>query len=133
LGDGRLALQHARMVAALRVLCEPGDVVFSTWAEDGHPDHEAAARASRDVAAALGLVHFEYPIWGWHWARPGDQPFGGRAVRYELDAAAVACKAQALRCFGTQTGQASPAVAAPVLPPPVLARFCRPYEVFLRP
>lgn len=132
LGDGRLAQRRACIGRALHGLCEPGDVLFSTWSQDGHPDHEAAAGASAEVAAALGLVHYEYPIWGWHWAQPQGRPFGGAVHRYALGPASRERKAAALRCFATQTGEALPVVANPVLPPSVLARFHRPFEVFLR-
>ena len=132
LGDGQLAQRQERIVRALQGLCEPGDVVFSTWSRDGHPDHEAAAAATAEVAAALSLVHYEYPIWGWHWAQPDAEPFGPHIRRYLLGPACRERKAAALRCFATQTGAASPAVATPVLPPSVLARFYRPFEVFLR-
>jgi len=132
LGDGQLVQRHACIVRALRGLCEPGDALFSTWSRDGHPDHEAAAAAAAEVVQVLKLVHYEYPIWGWHWAQPDAGPFGGQVLRYALGPACRERKAAALRCFATQTGEASPAVATPVLPPAVLARFYRPFEVFLR-
>ncbi len=132
LGDGALAGRHADMVRALAARCTVRDVLCVTWARDGHPDHEAASAAARDVARQRGLPLFEYPIWGWHWADAAQSPFGDGLLRYELDARAQACKAAAMRRFVTQTGEVAPAPAAPILPPAVLQRFQRPFEIYLR-
>jgi len=132
LGDGRLAQRQAAIVEALAPLCNPGDVLLATWARDGHRDHEAASRAARSVASGAGLPLFEYPIWGWHWADARRSPFGDGLRRYRLEAPTQACKARALACFASQTGAVVPAPAQPILPPHVLARFHRPFEIFLR-
>ncbi|MDG2525932.1 PIG-L family deacetylase [Stenotrophomonas sp. HITSZ_GD] len=132
LGDGALAERHADTVRALAALCGPRDVFCVTWARDGHPDHEAAARAAHEVARRQGIPVFEYPIWGWHWADAAHSPFGDSLLRYELDARTRECKAAAMRRFATQTGEVAPAPAAPILPPAVLQRFQRPFEIYLR-
>ena len=131
LGDGRLAARQGRIVEALRGLCMPGDTVLATWVQDGHPDHEATARATRQVADELALRRFEYPVWGWHWARPQAGPFGQGLLRYRPSAEGLARKNAALDCFATQTGRIEPAPARPILPPAVLARFRRGWEAFL--
>jgi len=41
---------------------------LAPWTSDLHGDHEAVGRAARRAA---GRVLF-YPVWMWHWARPGD-------------------------------------------------------------
>ncbi|GHD04236.1 hypothetical protein GCM10007320_64940 [Pseudorhodoferax aquiterrae] len=47
LGDGQVAARAGRLARRLQALLTPDDVVFTTWAFDGHPDHEACARAAR--------------------------------------------------------------------------------------
>lgn len=132
LGDGTLAQRHSAIVAQLAPLLTPRDVLLVTWSRDGHPDHEAAARATRELATRTGLPRLEYPIWGWHWASAATSPFGDGLLRYPLNNASRVRKAQALRCFATQTGESEPPPADPILPPDVLARFLRPFEIFLR-
>jgi LmbE family N-acetylglucosaminyl deacetylase len=108
-----------------------GGVVLAPWAGDGHPDHEAVGRGAATAAARAGARLVEYPVWTWHWAAPGDPrvPWH-RARRLDLPPAVAAAKTRALAEFGSQTAPLGPLPAdAPVLPPAVLARFTRPYEV----
>ncbi|MFH7456999.1 PIG-L family deacetylase, partial [Pseudomonas syringae pv. tagetis] len=51
----------------------PADVVFATWAEDGHGDHEAVGRASAMACETTGGQLHEVPIWAWHWAAAEDE------------------------------------------------------------
>ena len=84
LPDGGLAGREADLVeVACARSVRPDDVVVAPWSGDGHPDHEACGRAARSVAARV----LEYPVWTWHWARPGDDrvPWS-RARRLDLDA-----------------------------------------------
>ncbi len=41
---------------------KPTDVVFTTWREDGHCDHEAVGRASAAAAQAVGATLYELPV-----------------------------------------------------------------------
>ncbi len=130
LPDGGLAGREADLVEALREVVLPDDVVVAPWSGDGHPDHEACGRAARSVCARV----LEYPVWMWHWARPGDDrvPWS-RARRLDLDAGARERKAAAVACFVSQVQPLGPApVDGPVLPPQVLAHFARDHEVVLR-
>lgn len=123
---GAAALENP--VAAL----DPGAVLIGPWAGDGHPDHEAVGRGCAAAAARTGAVLVEYPVWAWHWAVPADPrvPWS-RARRLDLPAPVRAAKARALAEFRSQTAPLGPRPQdAPVLPPPVLARFTRPYEVY---
>ncbi|EGH49529.1 LmbE-like protein, partial [Pseudomonas syringae pv. pisi str. 1704B] len=43
--DGAVADAEDQLVAFLEQHLGPADVVFATWAEDGHSDHEAVGRA----------------------------------------------------------------------------------------
>jgi hypothetical protein len=72
-----------------------------------------------------------YPVWGWHWLEPGagQPPF--EAARMPLVPEAVARKQRAIACFRSQLGTGAAAVHAPILPPHVVERFHRPFEVYL--
>ena len=109
----------------------PGRWCLATWRGDGHPDHEAVGRAAASACAATGAILLEYPIWTWHWAEPGDErvPWS-RARRIDLTPAAQQAKQQAILAFPSQIHDLGPDPAdAAILPPHVLARFRRPFEV----
>ena len=101
---------------------------------DGHPDHEACGRAAAVAATRRGAPLVTYPVWAWHWARPGDRRLplaGARALR--LDRAQRTAKAAAIAAHRSQLRPLGPDRAdGPVLTEGVLAHFARPFEVFLR-
>jgi hypothetical protein len=71
------------------------------------------------------------PIWGWHWVDPTliALPWD-RAVKVGIDDSTRAAKRQAIQAFTSQlVGENG---TAPILPPHVLARFDRPWELFFR-
>jgi LmbE family N-acetylglucosaminyl deacetylase len=111
---------------------QPGDIVFSTWRMDGHPDHEAVGRAAYEAANEARLPFVEVPLWTWHWASPDDSrvPWS-RARRIVLDEATHARKVRAVQAFRSQIEPDSATGQAPILPEHVLARLTRPYEVIL--
>jgi LmbE family N-acetylglucosaminyl deacetylase len=124
--------QHA-LTATLTGLLTPGRWCLATWRGDGHPDHEAVGRAAAAACAATGARLLEYPIWAWHWATPNDDrvPWQ-RAHRIELTAGAQAAKAAAIQEFTSQIMALGPEPGdAPILPPHVLDRFARPFEMVL--
>lgn len=129
LPDGRLA-SHGEAIAAgaerhigARTWC----LLPHRW--DGHPDHEAATAAVATVARARGARLLEYPIWLWHWSEPGAPTVGWeRARRIDLPFACVARKREALAAFASQL-EPGPAGRGPILPPHVLERFVRSWEV----
>lgn len=127
---GRESLERP-VLEALRLA--PGDWVLGPWAGDGHPDHEAVGRACAAAAARDGARLLAYPVWAWHWSNPQDEDVPwDRAHRVELPGAVQARKARAVAAFRTQVEPLGPSPAdAPVLPPYVLQRFARPYEVVL--
>ncbi|MDH5824081.1 PIG-L family deacetylase [Luteimonas sp. RD2P54] len=133
LGDGRLAGREDALCRALLPLLGRGDRVLTTWSGDGHPDHEATARAVRFATARCGARMGEFPVWAWHWMDPHATPALPRrqARRLRLSGAARRAKAAALACFASQTGTGELRTAEPVLPPHVLARFARSFEVVL--
>ena len=73
-----------------------------------------------------------YPVWMWHWAKPGDQrvPWK-RACRIPLPAGVAARKRSAIQAFASQLTDREPA-AGPILPPGIVAHFTRRQEVLLR-
>jgi LmbE family N-acetylglucosaminyl deacetylase len=131
LGQPDGGIDPAAVAVALAAQLTPGRWCFATWREDGHPDHEAVGRAAAAACEATGAILFEYPIWTWHWAEPGDDrvPWH-RARRIDLTPAAMAAKAAAIEAFPSQIHPLGPDAAdAAILPPHVLARFARPFEV----
>jgi LmbE family N-acetylglucosaminyl deacetylase len=137
LPDGRLTDHVERLAAAISFqLASPwrdDTWVVSTWLEDGHPDHAAAAAAARDAAFAAGARVLQYPIWVWHWSDPGAGALPlDRAVRLPLREPALASKRAALAEYGSQLG---PLSAAPgdecLLPDNLRDFFDQPAEVFV--
>ncbi|BBX18807.1 LmbE family protein [Mycolicibacterium duvalii] len=135
LPDGEIAQHEGRLADLLTDLLAArpaGTWCAATWRGDGHPDHEAVGRAAAVAASRTGAVLVEYPVWMWHWARPGDP-----AVPWST-ASAVAASATALRrktaaaeCFRSQFVPPAPGVA-PVLPEYVLSRLLAVGEVVFR-
>jgi LmbE family N-acetylglucosaminyl deacetylase len=128
-GDGRVGAGESALVARIAGELRAGDRVLTTWRHDGHPDHEATARATADAAGRIGASLQEFPVWGWHWLDPAapSPPFAD-AYAVQLSAQAVATKGRALDCFVSQRAGAH---ATPILPPHVIARFSRDFEVLL--
>lgn len=128
LPDGGAGGLEQPVVEALADL-PPGAWLLAPWEQDGHPDHEAVGRAAVRVAADVGARLLSFPVWAWHWAAPTDLPWS-RARRLDLPSAVAAAKHAAVSSFATQIRPLGPLPQdAPVLPPHVLARFYRPYEV----
>jgi LmbE family N-acetylglucosaminyl deacetylase len=125
--DTRVAAREDSLAARLRDLAADCDAVLAPWDEDVHADHEAVGRAARRASP----LTYWYPVWTWHWARPGDPrvPWH-RAVRVSLRPSIAARKRAAIRCF---TSQLEPrgSGAGPVLTPATVAHFTRDHEVLL--
>jgi LmbE family N-acetylglucosaminyl deacetylase len=131
LGQPDGGIDEDALTAALTPLLSPGRWCLATWRGDGHPDHEATGRAAARACERTGARLLEYPIWTWHWAEPDDPrvPWD-RARRVPLTAAARAAKTAAVEAFASQIHPLGPDPAdAAILPPHVLARFARPFEV----
>lgn len=129
LPDGGSHALERPVLEALRL--DPDTWLLGPWSGDGHPDHEAVGRACESAARHDGARLLAYPVWAWHWATPADQrvPWA-RAARVDLAAPVQAAKTRAVAQFVTQTQPLGPTPAdSPVLPPPVLMRFARPYEI----
>jgi LmbE family N-acetylglucosaminyl deacetylase len=109
-----------------------GEVCLAPWEEDAHADHEAAGRAARRAGGLTGAEVLSYPVWMWHWAKPGDRrvPWD-RACRVVLPPQIVARKRAAIGAFASQLTNRGPATG-PVLPAGIVAHFTRQAEVLLR-
>jgi len=135
LPDGQIGRNGDRLVAALRSRVRPGDLCLAPWWHDGHPDHDACGNAAVAVTAAVGAQLLGYLVWAWHWADPrsADLPWLD-CRRFDFDRRTAARKRWATGAFLSQTRPLGPDRAgAPLLPPDVLRRFWRPYEVFVLP
>ncbi|WP_085683810.1 MULTISPECIES: PIG-L deacetylase family protein [unclassified Pseudomonas] len=128
--DTQVAAREAELSDFIARYLQPGDVLFTTWCEDGHCDHEAVGRASLEAARRSGLVCHELPVWTWHWASPEDAcvPWQ-RARKISLTPAQVARKRHAIHAFASQLEGDPDAGLPPVLAPLVLDRLLQPFEV----
>ena len=128
--DSHVAAREAELTAFILRSLKPTDVVFTTWREDGHCDHEAVGRASAKAAAAVGATLYELPVWTWHWATAEDsQVPWHRARKLPLSHAAIARKRHAIHAFASQL-EGDPQIGLPpVLAPYVIERLLLPFEV----
>lgn len=128
LPDTGLAAREDELSARLRELCAGFAVCLAPWEADAHADHEAAGRAARRAGQRV----LSYPVWMWHWARPGDRrvPWP-RACRVPLPPAVAVRKSAAIGAFASQLTDRAGA-AEPVLAPGIVAHFTRDQEVLLR-
>ena len=129
--DGGVSAQEEALAQRLAAIIQPGDVVVTTWCFDGHPDHEATARACLAAASACGARTLEAPVWGWHWSAPNDGAMPlAYARRLSLPEAVLARKRAAMACFQSQVLPDASRGAAPVVPPQALDRVLTPFELF---
>jgi LmbE family N-acetylglucosaminyl deacetylase len=135
LPDGQISRNRDRLAASLRARVRPGDLCLAPWWHDGHPDHDACGNAALVVAESVGAQFLGYLVWAWHWADPRgtDLPWAD-CRRFDFDRRTAARKRWATRAFVSQTRPLGPdREGSPLLPPAVLRRFWRPYEVFVDP
>ena len=134
LPDGGLAERQEEISAAVASFCSAGTLVLAPWTSDGHPDHDAAGRAtrtavlSRTSAGEAGVSLAHYLVWFWHWGAPEEL----RARRYRrLDLAPGDAEARRA-ALDAHASQVRPLSAAPgdeaILGPAVLAHHERPFE-----
>jgi LmbE family N-acetylglucosaminyl deacetylase len=125
LPDAGLGGREAELAALVPDLTAGFTACLAPWTADLHSDHEAVGRAAR---RASGQV-LHYPVWMWHWARPGDPRVPWRqARRVLLPAGAQDRKQAAIRCFASQLADREDG-SGPVLSEEFAAHFDRGYEV----
>ncbi len=124
--------EEARAVIAGVVARTGAALCLAPWEGDLHSDHEAAGRSARRAGSDHGIAVWTYPVWMWHWARPGDPrvPWH-RAGVLPLTEDALDRKKAALACFTSQLEVRGPE-QAPVLPPQELAHHTRAFETVMR-
>ena len=104
----------------------------ATWRGDGHPDHEAVGRSAAAAVAGTDAVLLEYPVWMWHWARPGDAAVPWhRMSMAPHDRGSSARKRQAAAAFRSQLAPYEDGIDV-VLPPFVLERLFAVGEAVIR-
>jgi LmbE family N-acetylglucosaminyl deacetylase len=134
LPDGQVTLHLDSLVARLCELLRPEDLCLAPWWHDGHPDHDACGRAARIAVRSTKAQLLGYLVWAWHWCDPhgSDLPWE-HCHRFEFNRRMAARKRWATAAFVSQTRSRGPgAGGTPVLPSPLLRRFWRPFEVFVR-
>jgi LmbE family N-acetylglucosaminyl deacetylase len=128
--DGDVARWEQKIALQIQALLAPSDIVVTTWRLDGHPDHEAVARAAQLACSPNGCKLLQAPVWMWHWAEPGDTrvPWNN-LVAVNLPAQAISAKQRALQCHQSQLAPRH-ADLDPVLIPSIVERSLRQHEYF---
>lgn len=133
LRDGGLLGCIGELAATVRRHVSDDAVIVTPWRGDRHPDHAACALAARAVlrAGTSAAEHWQFPIWGWHWAQPDDLPWEVFR-RFEVGDDAVDTKSRALATYRSQQLPLSDQPGdEPILSEAMLAHFRRPYEAFV--
>lgn len=130
--DDALAASEHTMSQFIARYLQPGDVVFTTWRNDGNNDHDAVGRASAKACSLIGARLHELPVWAWHWpAREGGVIPWQRARKIRLDTWSVARKLHAVHAYASQLVGDPEIGLAPMLAQELLERMREPYEVVL--
>lgn len=128
--DTQVAAQEIELSEFIAGYLHASDVVFTTWRQDGHSDHEAVGRASVEAARRVGATCHELPVWTWHWATPEDASVPWeRARKILLSPTHIARKRHAAHAFASQLEGDRDVGLGPVLAPYVLDRLLQPFEV----
>ncbi len=129
--QGRALRAAAATIAGLARERRVG-TLCATWPHDPHRDHLATHRMACLAAAALGIRHLSYPVWGWTLGARSWLP-RGPVLGARLDIAAhLPAKRLAIACHATQhAGLISDDPTGFSLQPEFLGLFDRGFEVFL--
>lgn len=129
--DGAVAAHEDSLARQLTTLLRADDRVLTTWLHDGHPDHEATARAVVAAAAQVGCAVAQFPIWNrWRVLAGRDALVdGGYVRRFALDAEALRHKRMALRAYRSQLLDDPLSGAPPVVPKAMVRQFLQPFEL----
>jgi LmbE family N-acetylglucosaminyl deacetylase len=109
--------------------------LLATWGQDPHCDHQATdAMAAEAARRRPGLRRLAYPVWGHR--LPPDRPISGggpRGARLDI-VAQLPAKRRAIAAHRSQTSRLiDDDPEGFVLDAAMLARFDRPFEIFLEP
>jgi LmbE family N-acetylglucosaminyl deacetylase len=121
----------ARAVNAIIARADGCTAIVAPWRHDPHCDHLATHRMAEAAAAATGLPHIAYPVWGW--TLPPEAPLETSVAGARLDVARhLPAKRRAIAAHATQHGGLiTDDPYGFVLPQSLLAIFDAPFEVFL--
>ncbi len=132
LPDTAVERQATRLLACLTDCLQHGDIVLTTWREDGHCDHESVGRICAEAAAERGLTLLEAPVWAFHWGEPDDTRMPWPQMRkFRLEPLQQMIKLRALQAFSSQLAGDPDRNIPPILTPGILKRACLPYEVMV--
>jgi LmbE family N-acetylglucosaminyl deacetylase len=127
LPDGQVTEYSDALMTAIDRNTPDGATIIAPFAQDGHPDHNAAGNAAIQVAQRRGLAIAQYPIWAWHQTTPAI--FNDRRLgRFDLTPSARQAKQNAIHRFDSQL---SDRPGGAIVPAYVLEYFSRPYEMFV--
>jgi LmbE family N-acetylglucosaminyl deacetylase len=134
LPDGRVQDHIDQLSEMLDEILRPDDLCLTPWCHDGHPDHDACGDVAARIAHSNGADLLAYLVWAWHWADPNanaDLPWDN-CRRLDLSRRVAARKRWSTGAFPSQTHLPSTGGrATPVIPPAILRRFWRTFEVFV--
>jgi LmbE family N-acetylglucosaminyl deacetylase len=126
--DGHVGAHREELLKTLADVVDEHDLVLATCRFDGHPDHEACGEVADLVGQLTGATVYEYPVWMWHWASPGETTIPwSRARCLPISKKIVGRKRRAIAQFSSQLRPDGD--REPVLPARFLPRFLRPFEV----
>lgn len=128
LPDTRVGGHRKKLLKTLVDSVREDDLLLTTCRFDGHPDHEACGDVALLAGELTGATVLEYPVWMWHWAVPDEAVIPwSRARRLPLDDETLRRKHDAIAGFTSQLEADGEREA--ILPPHVVERFERPFEV----
>ncbi|MCP1511292.1 PIG-L deacetylase family protein [Pseudomonas rhodesiae] len=130
--DNALAGREPQLSQFIARYLHPGDVVFTTWCNDGNRDHDAVGRATATACDLIGARLYELPVWAWHGpVRQAATVPWPRARKVRLDTWSVARKLHAVHAYASQLAGDPEIGLAPILAHVLLERMREPYEIVL--
>lgn len=128
--DGEVDVHTTRIAEAVASLATPRSLLLAPVLDDGHPDHEAAARATAVAADRTGASVLSFPVWAWQAHDPATTGLLDNAWRVPLGPEVLARKRHAVSAFRSQvTDWSGPAI----VPHHVRIRLLRDDEVLVAP
>lgn len=125
--DSAVTASIGALTVQLTARLDPSDLVVCPMAQDGHPDHYAVSVAATEAARTVGATVRWFPVWAWHCHNPASSTVG-RGEKLMLPPVVFDRKERAARCYASQVAGDSP-----VVPPMMMARLLRGFEVFVDP
>ncbi|GGJ86222.1 PIG-L deacetylase family protein [Pseudomonas matsuisoli] len=132
--DGGLESEQDRLAEFLLRYIQPDDVIFTSWRQDGHTDHETTGMVAGSIAESLGASLYEVPVWAWHWAEPNDARIPWYRLRkLPLSRWTVARKRHAIQAHASQLMGDPEIGEEPAFGTYTQQRTLQPYEIILTP